>query len=69
VEPGKYQPVSFTSVPVTVMEEILLEDISKHMESKEVIRDGECGFTMGKSCLTNLVAFYSGVTASMDKDL
>jgi len=64
---GNYRLVSLTSIPAKVMEQLILEVINKQVKEKKVIRSSQHGFIKGKSCLTNLIAFYDGMTGWVDE--
>ncbi|CAM5106779.1 unnamed protein product [Eretmochelys imbricata] len=48
------------------MEQVLKESVLKHLEERKVTRNSQHGFTKGKSCLTNLIAFYDEITGSVN---
>ncbi|KAJ7404584.1 hypothetical protein BTVI_71919 [Pitangus sulphuratus] len=66
-DPGNYQPVNISSVPGEVMEHLILKNISVHMDDRKVISSSEHGYTKGKSCLVDLIAFYDEATTWMDE--
>ncbi|GAB0177970.1 mitochondrial enolase superfamily member 1 [Grus japonensis] len=61
-DPGNYRPVSLTSAPRKVMEQIILETITKHMKDTKLVGGSQRRFTKRKSCLTRLKAFYNEIT-------
>uniref|UniRef100_A0A493T1T3 Reverse transcriptase domain-containing protein n=1 Tax=Anas platyrhynchos platyrhynchos TaxID=8840 RepID=A0A493T1T3_ANAPP len=65
--PGNYRPVSLTSVPGKLMEQIILRVITRQLQGNQVIRPSQHGFMKGRSCFLNLISFYDKVTCLVDE--
>lgn len=57
-----------TSVFGKLGEPIFLEVISSHMKDKKVTGSSQYGFTNGRLCLMNLIAFSEEMTDSVDRE-
>ncbi|KAJ7417534.1 RNA-directed DNA polymerase from mobile element jockey-like protein [Willisornis vidua] len=66
-DPGNYRPVSLTSVPGRVMEQIILNAITQHLQDGQGLRPSHHGFRRGRSCLTNLISFNDQATHLVDE--
>ena len=66
-EPLNYRPVSLTSVVGKLCETVIKEKWVKYLEENEVITNKQFGFRQGKSCVTNLLSFYTRVIDGVDK--
>ena len=54
-EPGNHRPVSLTSIPGKVLEQILKKSVFKNLENNAVITRSQHGFIKNESCQTNLI--------------
>ena len=50
-----------------MMDQLILDAISKQTEEKKVIRSSQHGFTKGKPCSAKLAAFCNVITIWVDK--
>ena len=65
--PSNYRPISLTTLVWKILESIIKDAISIHLESNTLIKSSQHGFSSGKPCLTNLFIYLEQVTSKIDK--
>lgn len=61
LDPLNYRPVSLTSIVSKLCEIIIKEKWVQYLEDEKIITDKQFGFRKGRSCVTNLLSFYTRV--------
>ena len=67
MDPGNYRPVSLTCIVCKIMESLIRDKILDHLTENELIRASQHGFTIGKSCQTNLLEYMNTLTRLVDE--
>ena len=64
--PSNYRPVSLTAVVCKVMESLIRDEITEHLNVNKLLKDSQHGFMRGRSCATNLLEFLEKATTVVD---
>ena len=64
---ANYRPVSLTSVSCKILESIIKDKITQHLEVNDMINPSQHGFRSGRSCCTNLLEFLDAATRAVDE--
>ena len=62
-----YRPVSLTSVVGKILEGIIADRVTEHLDLNELISESQHGFRRGRSCLTNLLEFFHEMMSELDR--
>ena len=57
-----YRPISLTSVPCKILESIIKDKLTEHLQSQNLLHSTQHGFMSGRSCLTNLLEYLEHIT-------
>ena len=66
-DPGNYRPVSLTSIVCKLLESIIRDKITEHLDQNKLIKPSQHGFVKHRSCQTNLLEFMEIVTEAVDQ--
>ena len=64
--PGNYRPISLTCQICKVLESIIRDKITEHLDKFNLIKSSQHGFRKSRSCLTNLLEFLHFIRTSVD---
>ena len=66
-EPGNYRPVSLTIITGKLLERIVKDRITNHIESNNLLSNSQHGFRSGRSPQTNLIEYLNLTTKWLDE--
>ena len=61
MEPLNYRPVSLTSIVSKLCEIVVKNRWVQYLEQENIITEKQFGFRKGRSCITNLLSFYTRI--------
>ena len=65
---SNYRPISLTSIPCNILEDIISTSIYKHLENYNILTDQQHVFRSRHSCETSLLTTIHDLTSTLDKN-
>jgi len=68
-KPENHRPIMLTSIPCKMLESLIKDKLVEHLDNNNLIKSSQHGFSKGKSCTTNLLAFLEIVMKNVEANI